>query len=123
MIAILIINWKLNSPKTVLKFLAAGKNKEHLIQFLFQHWSSNTPRLIREIWFYFGHVGNCHLCENVNGAVQVQQTNALSWDHEEADKRLLLHALIRMLWKYLLLCLTNKNDNFYFSLEQGHPGR
>ena len=87
-----IAKWEQKTPRQYKKFLASGENKEHLIQFLFQHWCSTSADLLENFSIYFGHRGHCHLYKIVDDTVQVQEIGALSCDHEEADTRLLLHA-------------------------------
>ena len=87
-----ITKWEQKTPRQYTNFLAAGENKEHLIQFLFQQWCSISAHLLENVSLYFGHGGHCHLYKNVNDTVQIQEIGALSCDHEEADTKLLLHA-------------------------------
>ena len=80
-------------PSQWKKFLASGKNKEALIDFLFTTWrSTSLPNLGRDYSIYVTHSDQCHVLKATSGEVCVQFVDELQCDHEEADTRLMLHA-------------------------------
>ena len=77
------------------KFLKYGKNKEALVQFLFQHWSTYKSEILHGLTLLVCHNDECHKLLPAtadNEAVIVEKINELCCDHEEADTRMLLHA-------------------------------
>ena len=77
------------------KFLKFGKNKEALVQFLFQHWCTCKSGILHGLTLYVSHGNECHQLLPAaadDREVIVQMIDDLCCDHEEADTRLLLHA-------------------------------
>ena len=80
------------TPRQFKKFLSAGINKEALLGFLFQSWS--CARFTTDITIYVAHGKFCHkLSWTEQGCCQVEKCPTLHSDHEEADTRLILHAV------------------------------
>ena len=75
------------------KFMATGTNKEALMQFLFECRSKCNPVVLGSIPVYVTHGNECHcIAPSENGAV-AEEIQELQCDQEEADTRMLLHAL------------------------------
>ena len=78
------------------KFLKYGPNKTCLLQFLFKCWCSSTSATLNRIVLYVCHNDQCYrlLPTSVGDApVTVEEVPELTCDHEEADTRMLYHAL------------------------------
>jgi len=74
-------------PDQLSKFLANGRNKEQLNEFFFEQWCLSAD-LFNGIELFVMHGEMCHEILNA----QVNLVHELStYDHEEADTRLLLH--------------------------------
>ena len=81
------------TPKQWKKLLSGGKNKEVLIEFLFDVWKdANLSSINKNIDVYVAHGSECHLIRLQNGFVTLIVVDELTCDHEEADTRMLLHA-------------------------------
>ena len=81
-------------PCQLKKFLSLGKNKESLIEFVFNHLCTKQLQgKLHNLSFYFTHGQKCHrfFVDNANKA-RIEEVLELYSDHEEADTRLLLHA-------------------------------
>ena len=78
-------------PSQFQNFLASGKNKEALIEFLFVSWSST--KCFYDIELVTTHGNMCHKIsyQSCTQSVLVEEIPELFSDHEEADSRLLLH--------------------------------
>ncbi|XP_028391978.1 uncharacterized protein LOC114516648 isoform X2 [Dendronephthya gigantea] len=76
------------------KFLKHGRNKEDLVRFLFEQWSTYASFMFSGIVVYVCHDDKCHrLKPGIEGApLTIREIATLSCDHEEADTRMLLHA-------------------------------
>ena len=82
-------------PKQYKKFLSVGKNKEALIEFIFQHLKNikNLQEILKDGLLMFTHGNICHrISTNAQGEVEIEGCQELSCDHEEADTRLLVHS-------------------------------
>lgn len=82
-------------PKQYNKFLSVGKNKEALIEFIFQHMRNitNLHEILKDVLVMITHGNLCHkITKNAQGEVEIEGCQELSCDHEEADTRLLLHS-------------------------------
>lgn len=84
-----------NIPKQWKKYLSSGENKESLIAFLCDHWSSYTSSYLNHLHcMYVTTKEKCLLfTSGISRADRVltQEVPQLECDHEEADTRLLLH--------------------------------
>lgn len=80
------IQWK--------KFMSCGKNKEALVEFLFDQWKSVADDKLGELELYVTHGNKCHLIRYSAATLHVvcEEVYELFCDHEEADTRMLLHA-------------------------------
>ncbi|XP_071812536.1 uncharacterized protein [Apostichopus japonicus] len=79
-------------PKQWKKYLANGFNKEQLVNFLFDSWSTYGEEDLKGISVYIAHAEQCHLITASNGTTNIQEVPELHCTHEEADTRMLLHA-------------------------------
>ena len=75
------------------KFISSGGNKESLLAFLLESWSKINGCLLVEIQLYITSGKECQKLLSVHGCVTQEQVDQLSCDHEEADTRLMLHAV------------------------------
>lgn len=78
------------------KFLKYGPNKTCLLQFLFKCWCSSTSSTLNGITLYICHNDQCYrLLPTSVGEVPVtiEEVPELACNHEEADTRMLYHAL------------------------------
>lgn len=80
------------TPTQFKKFLAAGKNKESLVNFLFEEWRNVSTAILENKVVFLAHDSSCHSLSSTEDELSVQQIDELECDHEEADTRLLLHA-------------------------------
>lgn len=75
------------------KIPAVGKNKEEIMEFLFDTWSESNVLALRGIELFTTHKEQCHrLFESQEGII-CSKVDALTSNHEEADTRMLCHAL------------------------------
>ena len=74
------------------KYLRISENKVSLVEFLFTHLSDLTNAKPANICVYLAHGNSCHLLQ-FKEPFEVRVVDELECDHEEADTRLLLHAL------------------------------
>jgi hypothetical protein len=66
-------------------FLAVGKNKEEIMEFLFDSWSKSNALTLRGIELCTIHKEQCHrLLESQDGII-CSKVDALTSNHEEAD--------------------------------------
>ncbi len=78
------------------KFLKYGPNKEALIEFLLEFWASTKSAFFHKVNLLVCHQEKCHILKpmiNENEPVIMEEVTELFCDHEEADTRLILHAL------------------------------
>ena len=80
------------TPKQFKKYLANGRNKELLIEFLFQCWSRCDPGILGNVLLVVSHGDVCHSIVVNDAVVAVTEVSHLFSDHEDANTRLLLHA-------------------------------
>ena len=80
------------TPKQFKKYLANGRNKELLIEFLFQCWTRCDPGILGNLLLVVSHGEVCHSIVVNDAVVAITEIPDLFSDHEEADTRLLLHA-------------------------------
>ena len=82
-----------STPKQWKKFLAHDANKTALVIFFAKVWPSTKLQHVCAIQLYTTKGFSCDLIEfGRRGPVTVEKVDALAYDHEEADTRLLLHA-------------------------------
>lgn len=83
-------------PKQWKKYMSSGENKESLIVFLCEHWSSYCSAEMQSLeCMYITSKDKCYLLSpgtSPSDAVQRREIPDLESDHEEADTRLLLHS-------------------------------
>ena len=90
-----ILGPKQRVPKQFKKFLAVGRNKEALVEFIFLHATqmANLNEILQGITLYVTHGKYCHkFVPALQDEVVIEEVHELYCDHEEADTRLLLHA-------------------------------
>ena len=80
------------TPKQFKKYLANRRNKELLIEFLFQCWTRCDPGILGNVLLVVSHGDVCHSIVVNDAVVAVTEVPDLFSEHEEADTRLLLHA-------------------------------
>ncbi|GFS16944.1 hypothetical protein ElyMa_006809700 [Elysia marginata] len=80
------------TPKQFSKFLSARKNKEALVEFLFQHWCQASSNLLKNRGVSIAHGSFCHSMSCHDHDITVKPIEDLECDHEEADTRMLLQA-------------------------------
>ena len=89
------------TPNQWKKFLSEGRNKEALIQYLFETWQkADFQSLTTDIDLYITHGGDCHAFVIKDGKMVVSEVQELTCDHEESDTRMFLHAQHAMLQSY-----------------------
>ena len=64
-----------------------------MIEFLFKEWSSVVPAMLKNVTLIVTHGEKCHMIEYTNDKLLVREIVKLISDNEEADTRMLLHAL------------------------------
>ena len=79
------------TPKQFTKYLANGRNKELLIEFLFQCWTRCDPGILGNVLLIVSHGDVCHSIVVNDAVVAVTEVPDLFSDHEESDTRFLLH--------------------------------
>jgi len=79
-------------PKQWKKYLANSFNKEQLVHFLFNHWSTCGEDNFKGITLYVAHGKMCHSITPRNGTISIEEIPQLHSTQEEADTRMLLHA-------------------------------
>ena len=74
--------------------MSCGKNKEALVEFLFDQWKSLATDELSRLELHVTHGNKCHLIRYSATTVQVvcQEVFELFCNHKEADARMLLHA-------------------------------
>ena len=80
-------------PRQWKKFLSCGENKEELMKFIYISWMKADPALLRGIEAYLAHEEMCHKFISLDGLLTCYVVDELKCDHEEADTRMLTHAL------------------------------
>ena len=78
-------------PKQFKKYLVNGRNKELLIEFIFQCWSMCDPGILGNVLLVVSHGDVCHSIVVNDAVVAVTEVPDLFSYHEEADTWLLLH--------------------------------
>ena len=76
------------------KYLSCGKNKENLLNFLYESWCKVDINVLGKISLVVGHNDECHIIRvnDSNTAIEISPIYELYCNHEEADTRLLLHS-------------------------------
>ncbi len=74
--------------------MSCGKNKEALVEFLFDQWKSLATNKLGGHELYVTHGEKCHHISSSATTLQIvcEEVFELFCDHEEADTRMLLHA-------------------------------
>lgn len=111
-------------PKQFKKFLANGQNKEALINFIYEQWISYDSANLKGMAIYISHGRDCHLILPGNESAIANKINELTNDHEEADTKILLHALYASKSSKTVLIRSVDTDVFILSLAMSHnfPG-
>ena len=78
-------------PKQWRKYLADGKNKERLVEFLFEECSKCPVELYEGVTLFVAHGKMCPASRGEGNEIDVVSIPSLRCDHEEADTRMLLH--------------------------------
>ena len=94
-IMIMILGPQQKVPRQFKKFLSLGKNKEALIEFIFQHMKAveGLSTALGNMELFVSHGKLCHQVSTTSqGEILIEECAELYCDHEEADTRLLLHA-------------------------------
>jgi hypothetical protein len=73
--------------------LAVRKNKEEIMEFLFDSWSKIDVLTLRGIELFTSHKELCHCLFESQGGIICSKVDTLTSNHEEADTRMLCHAL------------------------------
>lgn len=82
------------TPKRFKRYLSSGTNKAALVHFFCQHWQKCNPDMLKGITVYLSHGNKCHsFTDTRDGWISMEAVHDLEADHEEADTRMLLHAL------------------------------
>lgn len=98
------------------KFLAVGKNKEEIMDFLFNAWSTSDVLDLQGIELFTTHKEQCHrLFESQEGIICSEVTELKS-NHEEADTRMLCHALHASMNYPSVIIKSPDTDVFFISL-------
>ena len=91
-----IFNKDQSMPKQWKKYMSSGKNKELLMVFLCNHWSSYLSSKLSSLpCMYITSRSKCILLTpgvSLNDPVIGQEIPELTSDHKEADTRVLLHS-------------------------------
>ena len=85
----MIINGSQQLPRQWKKYLSSGLNKNNLADFLFKDWSQQRSR----VTLYITHGSLCRVIQSTCDLLTSTVVPELETDHEEADTRLMLHAL------------------------------
>ena len=80
-------------PRQWKKFMSSGTNKEELVKFIFHNWRNADPRLLKGVEVFLAHEENCHRLFASNGEMLCSEVEELFCDHEEADTRMIAHAM------------------------------
>ena len=80
-------------PRQWKKFMSSGGNKEELMTFIFHTWRKADPRLLNGVEVFITHGENCHRLFASNGEMLCSEVEELFCDHEEADTRMIAHAM------------------------------
>lgn len=108
------------TPKQFKKFLAEGSNKENLIEFLYESWVKCEPQVLGHIVLVISHKDQCHSVSVEEAKVVVNEVSDLFSDHEEADTRLLLHAIHAVRDSTTVVIKSPDTDVFVLSLAAAH---
>ena len=91
-----ILNKDQSVPKQWKKYMSCGKNKESLVVFMCDHWSTYASSQLSSLpCLYVTSRDKCHVFTSGDSEVDFvlrQDVPELQCDHEEADTRLLLHS-------------------------------
>lgn len=91
-----IFNKGQNVPKQWKKYLSCGENKESLMEFLREHWSTcKSSQLVGISMLYVTSREKCYVLSHSvaeDDLVCSNEISVLESNHEEADTRMLLHA-------------------------------
>lgn len=91
-VVIRIINSEQRMPSQFKKFLSVGKNKESLVEFLFQQWNKTESCIFRNVNIIITHKNMCHQLTPLENKIQCSEITELNSNQEEADTKMLLHA-------------------------------
>ena len=80
-------------PRQWKKFMSSGTNKEELMKFIFNIWRKADPQLLKGVEVFLAHEEKCHRLVEANGRMMCSQVEELHSDHEEADTRMIAHAV------------------------------
>ena len=103
-------------PKQLHKYLADGKNKERLVEFLFEEWSKCPVALYEGVTLFVAHGETCHALRGDGNEIDVVPIPSLRCDHEEADTRMLLHAYYAASHSAVVVIKSVETDVFIISL-------
>lgn len=81
------------TPKQWTRFLSNGQNKENLLQFLYQEFQNTYIADVCFTLFVTSKKKCCRCLFSNEGVITSGDCEELFSDHEEADTRLILHAL------------------------------
>ena len=84
-------------PRQWKKFLSAGRNKEELLKFLFEEWKRCCPQVLNGVEVLITHENECHRLYAMGNNTICSIVNSLTCNHEEADTRMICHAMLRTL--------------------------
>ena len=91
-----ILNKNQNVPKQWRQFMSSGENKESLVAFLLEYWSTyETSKLNKLECMYITTKDKCYVLvpgSSPQAILLHQKVRELESNHEEADTRLLLHS-------------------------------
>ena len=88
-----IINEDQPVPKQWKKFLSNGDNKENLMVFIQKHWATKSFQEFKNKKVFMTSWLSCYVFEASNNQVLTREVPELKSDHEEADTRMVLHAV------------------------------
>ena len=107
-------------PKQFKKFLANGRNKEALVNFIYYQWISYGHASFQNITIYFSHNKVCHSITPESESIIIKEIPELMNDHEEADTKLFLHAYYASKSTTAVLIKSVDTDVFILSLAMSH---
>ena len=80
-------------PKQWNRFLADGRNKVRLVEFLFKTWSQEEfAEILGDRSLFMAHGSTCHRMKYTDNHLEVAHVADLESSQEEADTRMFLHA-------------------------------
>ena len=80
------------TPKQWKKFLQCGENKNNLLEYFFQRWTTSAKNIIENVTIITTHGHKCHAIKLNDTVLDVTEIKDLESTQEEADTRILLHA-------------------------------